>query len=71
MLDTRYRHYDHGPAPVTAIANDYPPGHFTHEHDHPYAQLIYAVSGVMVVRTEAGQWVVPPTRGIWMPPRRT
>ncbi|WP_043114684.1 AraC family transcriptional regulator [Solimonas soli] len=69
MADTRYRAYDHGPAPVTAIANDYRAGHFTHEHEHPYAQLIYAVSGVMIVRTEAGQWVVPPTRGIWMPPR--
>lgn len=22
----------------------------------------------MVVRTEAGQWIVPPTRGLWVPP---
>src|SRR6478736_6818785 len=29
-------------------------------------QLIYAVQGVMVVQADAGRWVVPPTRGIWM-----
>ncbi|MFT4046584.1 MAG: helix-turn-helix transcriptional regulator [Solimonas sp.] len=69
MADSSFRLYDHGPAPVTAIAHDYPAGHHTQEHDHAYAQLIYAVSGVMIVRTDAGQWVVPPTRGIWMPPR--
>src|SRR3546814_19123883 len=34
-----------------------------------YAQLLYAVRGVMLVATEAGHWVVPPTRGMWMPPR--
>src|SRR3546814_4643983 len=64
-----FRAHDHGPAPVTALANDYPPGHLTGEHDHPYAQLLYAVRGVMLVATEAGHWVVPPTRGMWMPPR--
>src|SRR3546814_19268756 len=34
-----------------------------------YAQLLYAIRGVMLVATEAGHWVVPPTRGMWMPPR--
>ena len=29
-------------------------------------QLIYAVRGVMVVQADAGRWVVPPTRAIWM-----
>ncbi|HEY9544403.1 MAG TPA: helix-turn-helix transcriptional regulator [Solimonas sp.] len=69
MTHGNFRAHDHGPAPVTALANDYPPGHLTGEHDHPYAQLLYAVRGVMLVATEAGHWVVPPTRGMWMPPR--
>jgi AraC-like DNA-binding protein len=30
--------------------------------------LIHAVHGVMVVSTDEGLWVVPPTRAIWMPP---
>jgi len=28
---------------------------------------LHAVHGVMVVSTEFGQWIVPPTRGIWLP----
>jgi AraC-like DNA-binding protein len=36
-------------------------------HSHPQAQLIYAVSGVVEVTTEAGSWVVPPSRAVWVP----
>ena len=60
--------YDHAPAPVAALAVDYPSGHETARHRHRDAQLIYAVSGVMRVETAQGQWVVPPTRGLWVPP---
>ena len=37
-------------------------------HKHPTAQLILAVQGVMVVSAAGGQWIVPPTQGLWMPP---
>ena len=30
-------------------------------------QLIYATRGVMTVSTDAGSWVVPPHRGVWIP----
>lgn len=63
----RYARYDRGPMPVTAMAADYLPGEVTKPHQHPHAQLIHAVHGVMVVATEEGQWIVPPTRGMWMP----
>lgn len=53
--------------PVMGKAVDYPADHVTPRHQHPTAQLIYAAHGVMVVATDAGQWIVPPTRGIWMP----
>jgi len=36
-------------------------------HQHPTNQLIHAVHGVMVVSSSNGHWIVPPTRGIWMP----
>ncbi|HVY14559.1 MAG TPA: AraC family ligand binding domain-containing protein, partial [Rhodopila sp.] len=36
-------------------------------HSHPWAHLIYATSGVVSVTTEAGTWVVPPNRAIWVP----
>ena len=53
--------------PVTVISVDYASGHETHRHQHPNAQLLHAVTGVMVVSTAQGRWVVPPTRGVWMP----
>ncbi len=62
---------DQGITPVAGKAIDYPSGHRVPPHSHPTAQLIHAVQGVMVVGTEAGQWVVPPTRGLWMPAGET
>lgn len=58
---------DQGLTPVAGKAIDYPSGHRVPLHRHPTAQLLHAVQGVMVVSTGAGQWVVPPTRGLWMP----
>lgn len=59
--------YDRTSSPVVGKAVDYEAEHATPRHRHPTAQLIYAVHGVMIVATEEGQWIVPPTRGIWMP----
>jgi AraC-like DNA-binding protein/quercetin dioxygenase-like cupin family protein len=53
--------------PVTAVALDYRPGERIRRHRHPVNQLIYAVRGVMVVTSDVGQWLVPPTRALWMP----
>jgi len=36
-------------------------------HQHPEDQLVYASQGVMTVRTEAGTWVVPAQRAVWIP----
>lgn len=59
--------YDRTSSPVMGKAVDYGPNHSTPPHRHPTAQLIYGTCGVMVVGTRGGQWIVPPTRGIWMP----
>ncbi|TDG09804.1 AraC family transcriptional regulator [Paraburkholderia guartelaensis] len=53
--------------PVSSRAVDFPAGHIRPLHHHSAAQLIYAVDGVMVISSEAGQWIVPPTQAIWMP----
>lgn len=63
-----YHDYDRRERPLTVMAKDFPPGHYTGRHEHPSGQLIYAVHGVMVADTDMGRWVVPPTRGLWMPP---
>lgn len=52
--------------PVTGMAVDYADGHFIELHTHRRAQFLYATSGVMVIETAAGRWVVPPTRGVWL-----
>jgi AraC-like DNA-binding protein len=61
---------DRDPMPVVCRAVDYPAGHVIEQHAHAKGQLIYAAHGVMVVASESGQWIVPPTRGIWMPAGR-
>jgi len=53
--------------PVTGKAIDFPSDYTVPSHDHPTAQLIHAVQGVMVVTTGEGQWIVPPSRGLWVP----
>jgi AraC-like DNA-binding protein/quercetin dioxygenase-like cupin family protein len=58
---------DRGVSPVVGKAVDYPSDYQVPAHKHATAQLIHAVQGVMVVATATGQWVVPPTRGLWMP----
>ena len=59
---------ERSPVPVACHATDYPAGSTTGQHQHAFHhQLIHALHGVMVVVADAGQWIVPPTRGIWMP----
>ena len=53
--------------PVIGIATDYPAGHVISPHAHAKGQLIHAMHGVMVVAAPGGQWIVPPTRGLWVP----
>jgi AraC-like DNA-binding protein len=36
-------------------------------HFHDRAQLIYPGQGVLQVFTQAGSWIVPPLRGVWIP----
>jgi AraC-like DNA-binding protein/mannose-6-phosphate isomerase-like protein (cupin superfamily) len=55
------------PLPVVAKATDYPAGHLIELHHHARGQLVYAEHGVMMVASDGGQWIVPPTRAIWVP----
>jgi AraC-like DNA-binding protein len=59
--------YERTPRPVVAIANDFPAGHVMAPHRHRRSQLVYGDSGVMLVGTEQGRWVVPPERAVWIP----
>jgi AraC-like DNA-binding protein len=59
---------DHVPRPLVAIGNDYPDGHVIDPHHHRRGQLISGASGVVVLSTSEGTWVMPPQRGMWIPP---
>jgi hypothetical protein len=53
--------------PVRGLAVTYGDRSRLDRHTHPWAQLVYAASGVMVVSTPDASWIVPPTRAIWVP----
>lgn len=53
--------------PVRGLAVTYGDGTRLDTHTHPWAQLVYAASGVMQVSTPDAAWLTPPTRAIWVP----
>ncbi len=63
----RLRPFEQAPRPLVGYAFDYPVGHRTGRHQHPRAQLLYAIEGVMRVTTDAALFIVPPGTGLWMP----
>ncbi|WP_407152133.1 AraC family transcriptional regulator [Bradyrhizobium sp. ORS 86] len=69
MLDaliTRHLDYHATARPMAAMEIDYPSGTSTGLHAHPRGQLLYAIEGVMIVRSTEGTWVVPPNRAVWL-----
>ena len=55
-------------SPVIAVGNNYPDGHVIAPHQHRRGQLIFGASGAVVLATPQGRWVMPPQRGMWIPP---
>lgn len=56
------------PRNVVAFARELQHDDWMTRHSHTRAQVIYAVRGVMQVRTSQGVWVVPPQQALWVPP---
>jgi AraC-like DNA-binding protein/quercetin dioxygenase-like cupin family protein len=68
MSSTRHSEPEGDGFEVRSFAATFAHGHVLEEHTHPWAQLVYAASGVMRVATPSAAWLVPPTRAIWVPP---
>lgn len=68
MRDINIDSVDDAPRPIIAIGTEYPDGHFIPPHRHRRGQLISGTSGVVVLATAKGTWVMPPQRGLWIPP---
>ena len=52
---------------IISQGNEHNASHSTGMHAHGRAQLLYAVHGVMRVRTHSGRWVVPSEQAVWIP----
>lgn len=59
------------PQPIVALGNQYPEGHVIEPHRHRRGQLISGATGVIVLTTAEGTWVMPPQRGMWIPSATT
>lgn len=54
--------------PIVAMPKEYPAGHYISGHYHKRGQLVYAKTGIMELRTTNEYWILPPLRGVWIPP---
>jgi AraC-like DNA-binding protein/mannose-6-phosphate isomerase-like protein (cupin superfamily) len=59
---------DNEPGRGRTLARHYPRGLRIEPHSHTWAQVLYAVAGVMWVETDREAVVVPPQRAVWLPP---
>jgi AraC-like DNA-binding protein len=58
---------DQADGDVLALATAYPAGHQIARHYHNQSQLLHAVTGVAMVTTKFGRWMVPPHHALWLP----
>jgi AraC-like DNA-binding protein len=68
MQELHIDEVDHVARPIIALGRNYTDGHVIPLHQHRRGQLISSASGVIVLATPEGAWVMPPQRGMWIPP---
>lgn len=59
--------HEHAPRNVVGYARDYEDGYATERHVHARAQLLYTLSGILRVTTDAASFAVPPGNGLFIP----
>jgi AraC-like DNA-binding protein len=67
VRNAKFAEYEAVPRSVVVICNDFESGHIVPPHHHRRSQLVYGASGIMMVGTEQGRWVVPADRAVWIP----
>jgi len=53
--------------PVLAFAHRFARDEHVSEHHHSRSQLLHPITGVVIVTTPAGRWMVPPDHALWIP----
>ena len=54
--------------PILAHGLEIQGAHRVARHQHPRAQLLYAIRGVVRVLSLNGTWIVSPSQAVWVPP---
>jgi AraC-like DNA-binding protein/quercetin dioxygenase-like cupin family protein len=67
LHDLRIAWLEKLPGEVIATASDFPAGYCVPTHRHSRSQLLHALSGVVMVATSEGRWMVPPGHALWIP----
>lgn len=60
--------YQKVPRPVAVLSDERPPGARQARHSHERGQLIFSLSGALVIMTEAATFFLPSQRALWVPP---
>ncbi len=53
--------------PVIGLGVVYADGDIIAPHHHDRDQLLYGMTGLVIVSTSQGVWMMPPQRGMWIP----
>ncbi len=59
--------YQDLPQPIVVMAKTFADGFSIPRHEHQRDQFLYAVSGVMRLRTDSDAWIVPPDGAAYIP----
>jgi AraC-like DNA-binding protein len=57
---------DNARAPVVGVSHHWPSHSEKAQHTHARHQFMYSQKGVIHVSTPTGNWILPPTRSIWI-----
>jgi len=53
--------------PALAFAHSFVRDEHVSEHHHSRSQLLHPITGVVIVTTPVGRWMVPPDHALWIP----
>lgn len=65
--DARLTWLDRADGALLPFQSGYPDGYRVPDHRHRRCQFMQALSGVLLVATPQGRWIVPPGNAMWVP----